>query len=93
MSEHNKAIARIEFEVWSSGELDRLEELVADDVVHHDPYDPHAAEGLKGLKKTIAMNRRAFPDMQITIEDQVVESWRSMDTLGLLRGIGALPGA
>jgi hypothetical protein len=62
MSEHNKAIARIEFEVWSSGELDRLED-------------------------------RAFPDMQITIEDQVVESRRSMDTLGLLRGIGALPGA
>ena len=47
MSEHNKAAARAEFEVWSSGELDRL--------------------------------------------DERVEAWRSVDTLGLLRGIGALP--
>jgi steroid delta-isomerase-like uncharacterized protein len=136
VSEHNKAAARAEFEAWSSGELDRLDELVAPDVVHHDPYDPNAAGGLDGLKKTIALNREAFPDLRITVEDQlaeddkvttrwtatmthegdlggvaasgkrvtlsgitierfedgkVVEAWRSMDTLGLLRGIGALP--
>ena len=138
MSERNKALARAEFEIWSTGELDRLDDLVADDVVHHDPYDPHAADGLEGLKKTIELNRTAFPDMRIEIEDQVaegdkvvtrwvatmthegnlggaeptgkrvtlagttierfengkvVESWRSMDTLGLLRQIGALPGS
>ena len=138
MSEKNKAIARAEFEVWSNGDLDRLDDLVAPDVVHHDPYDPHAADGLDGLKETIRLNRKAFPDMRITVEDQlaegdkvttrwtatmthegrlgsaaptgrratisgitierfgdgkVVEAWRSMDTLGLLRGIGALPDA
>jgi len=138
MSERNKTIARSEFEVWSTGDVGRLDELVADDVVHHDPYDPHAAEGLTGLKKTIELNRRAFPDMRIEIEDQVaeddkvvtrwvatmthegelggapptgkrvtvagttierfengkvVEAWRSIDTLGLLRQIGALPGS
>jgi steroid delta-isomerase-like uncharacterized protein len=138
ISERNKAAARAEFEVWSTGELDRLDELVAPDVVHHDPYDPHASEGLEGLKKTIRLNRTAFPDMRITVEDQladgdkvttrwtatmthegrlgsaaptgkhatiagitierfedgkVVEAWRSMDTLGLLRDIGALPGS
>jgi steroid delta-isomerase-like uncharacterized protein len=136
MSERNKAAARAEFEIWNTGELDKLDELVAADVVHHDPYDPHAAEGLEGLKKTIELNRTAFPDLHIMIEDQVaegdrvatrwtttmthrgelggvaptgrrvtltgitierfedgrvVESWRSMDTLGLLRTIGALP--
>ncbi|HZA89112.1 MAG TPA: ester cyclase [Solirubrobacterales bacterium] len=73
MSERNKAAARAEFEVWSTGELDRLDELVAPDVVHHDPYDPHASEGLDGLKKTIRLNRTAFPDMRITVEDQVAE--------------------
>jgi predicted ester cyclase len=85
--------------------------------------------------RTIELNRRAFPDMRLIVEDQVaegdevvtrwrgemthldelggaaptgnrvtisgitidrfeggkiVEAWRSMDTLGLLRGIGAL---
>jgi steroid delta-isomerase-like uncharacterized protein len=135
MSEHNKAVARAVFEVWSTGEIERLDELVAADVVHHDPYDPHAAEGLAGMKRTIELNRNAFPDMQLTVEDQVaerdkvvtrwrgemthtgelggvaptgrrvtitgitidrfedgkiVEAWRSMDTLGLLRATGAL---
>ena len=135
MSEQNKAAAREVFEVWSTGNTDRLDELVHPDVVHHDPYDPHGAEGLAGMKETIEFNRQAFPDMTITVEQQlaegdlvatrwrsemtyvgglggtavegqktsiggitidrfeegkIVEAWRSMDTLGLLRGIGAL---
>jgi steroid delta-isomerase-like uncharacterized protein len=137
VSERNKAATRAEFDVWSSGEIERLDELVAPDVVHHDPYDPNAAEGLVGLKRTIEVNRRAFPDMQLTVEDQIaegdrvvtrwrgemthtgelggapptgrrvtitgitierfedgkiVEAWRNMDTLGLLRGIGVVEG-
>jgi steroid delta-isomerase-like uncharacterized protein len=136
VSEQNKASARAEFEAWSNGDLEKLDDLVAPDVVHHDPYDPHAAEGLEGLKKSVALNRNAFPDLRITVEDQVaegdkvvtrwtatmthegelggvppsgkrvtlagvtverfedgkvVESWRSMDMLGLLRDIGAIP--
>ena len=135
MSEENKAAARAVFEVWSSGELDRLDELVAPGVVHHDPYDPNGDQGLDGMKRTIEFNRAAFPDMRLEVEDQIaegdkvvtrwrgemthlgelgsappsgehatisgitidrfeggkiVEAWRSMDTLGLLRGIGAL---
>jgi steroid delta-isomerase-like uncharacterized protein len=136
--ERNKAAARAEFEIWSGGDLGELGDLVAEDVVHHDPYDPNAAAGLAGLRKSIEANRTAFPDMAIEVEDQVaegdrvatrwratmthsgslggteasgrrvemrgitierfeggkvVESWRSMDTLGLLRQIGALPEA
>jgi steroid delta-isomerase-like uncharacterized protein len=136
--ERNKAIARAVFDVWSTGNLERLDGLVASDVVHHDPYDPHAADGLAGMKRTIALNRAAFADMLLAVEDQVaegdrvvtrwrgemthtgdlagvaatgrrltitgitidriedgriVEAWRSMDTLGLLRGIGVVEGA
>jgi steroid delta-isomerase-like uncharacterized protein len=135
MSDENKAVARAVFEVWGSGDLERLDGLVARQVVHHDPYDPHAAEGLEGMKATIAANRAAFPDLRLTVEDQIaeddrvatrwtgtmtqtgqlfgmpasgrtatltgitidrfedgkiVEAWRSMDMLGLLRDIGAL---
>jgi steroid delta-isomerase-like uncharacterized protein len=130
----NKAAARAVFEVWSTGELDRLDALVAPDVVHHDPYDPNGDQGLEGMKRTIELNRTAFPDMHLVVEDQVaegdkvvtrwrgemthlgqlggtaptgnhatisgitidrfengkiVEAWRNMDTLGLLREIGA----
>ena len=73
MSEQNKAAARAVFEVWSSGELERLDELVARNVVHHDPHDPHASQGLDGMKKTIEINRTAFPDLQLTVEDQIAE--------------------
>jgi predicted ester cyclase len=129
-SDRNKAAARAEFEIWRTGELNQLDDLVAADVVHHDPYDPNAAEGLAGLKRSIEANRAAFPDMTIEIDDQVaeddrvairwvarmthpqagkvemqgitierfeggkvVESWRSMDMLGLLRQTRALPDA
>jgi predicted ester cyclase len=125
-AQRNKAAARAEFEIWSTGELERLGGLVAENVVHHDPYDPHAADGLVGLRKSIEANRTTFPDMRIEVEDQVaerdrvatrwlatmthpeagrvemrgitierfedgkvVESWRSMDMLGMLRQIGA----
>lgn len=73
MSEQNKAAARDVFDVWSGGHLERLDKLVASDVVHHDPHDPHAAEGLAGMKRTIELNRAAFPDMQIVVDDQIAE--------------------
>jgi hypothetical protein len=53
--------------------FETADDMAAADVVHHDPYDPNASGGLEGLKKTIAMNRAAFPDMRIDIEDQVAE--------------------
>jgi predicted ester cyclase len=93
MSEDNKAAARAVFTVWSTGAIDRLDDLVDRDVVHHDPYDPNAAEGLDGMKRTIELNRRAFPDMRLIVEDQVAEGdkvvtrWRGeMTHLGELSG-------
>jgi predicted ester cyclase len=73
MSEQNKAAARIAFEVWSRGDLDRLDEVIASEVVHHDPYDPHGAEGLAGMKKSITRMRGMYPDLQMTVEDQLAE--------------------
>ena len=73
MSEENKAVARGVFEAWNRGDLDALDDPVARDVVDHDPQDPHAGEGLEGLKKTITMYREAFPDVNFTVEEQVAE--------------------
>ena len=93
MSDHNKAAARAVFDVWSSGATERLDDLVARDVMHHDPYDPNAADGLGGMKRTIELNRKAFPDMRLVVEDQVAEAdkvvtrWRGeMTHLGELAG-------
>ena len=73
MSERRKALSRVAFEVWGTGELDRLDETVAPHAVRHDPYDRHGSEGLAGLKKHIAENRAIHPDIRIAVEDQVAE--------------------
>lgn|SRR5215211_5861752 len=73
MSEQNKAAARAFFEIFESGDVDRLPELMSDDYVDHDPQNPFAGEGIEGAKKSIAMYREAFPDLRFTVEEQIAE--------------------
>lgn len=72
-SERNKAAARVAFEVWSTGDVDRLDQYIAPDVVHHDPYDPDGANGLAGMKRAIKRSRQRSPDLIITADDQIAE--------------------
>jgi ketosteroid isomerase-like protein len=76
VSDRNKAIARAVFDVWGSGDLDRLDDLVAADVVHHDPYDPHGDQGRDGMKATIAANRERFAELRLEVLDQIAEGDR-----------------
>jgi predicted ester cyclase len=121
MSDRHKASSRVAFEVWNTGDVARLDDFVAQNVVHHDPYDPNGRDGLEGMKKTIKKNREISPDLTIVVEDQiaegnkvatrwtatmtqngkrvnlegitidrfengkVVEAWRNIDMLGMLR--------
>jgi steroid delta-isomerase-like uncharacterized protein len=75
-AEQNKAAAAVVFAVWNGGDHELLDQVVASDVIHHDPYDPHAADGLEGMKATIGRQREVFPDLHITIDDQVAENDR-----------------
>ena len=63
----NRDLAGAESEIRGTGEVQRLDHIVADDVVHHDPHDPDAAGGLKGLKATIGPTREPFPEFEITV--------------------------
>jgi steroid delta-isomerase-like uncharacterized protein len=73
MSDQNKAVARAIFDAFNSGDLDSLDDVVAPHSVDHDPYNPFREEGREGLKKVIGMYRQAFPDLQITVDDQIAE--------------------
>jgi steroid delta-isomerase-like uncharacterized protein len=74
MSERNKAIVRRYIkEVWNRYELDRFEEFVAADVVHH---DSSGDQGLEWMKETAAATLAAFPDLQTLIEDEIAEGDR-----------------
>ena len=73
-TEDNKALAqRWLEEVWNKGDLSLIDELIAPNYVLHDPTRP-GLRGRAGIEESIAMFRRAFPDLHFTIEDQVAES-------------------
>jgi steroid delta-isomerase-like uncharacterized protein len=76
-TEENKAIARRwAEEVWSEGNLGLIEELVLPDYIEHDPAVPEEVRGPEGVRRYIEEFRRAFPDMRLTVEDQVAEGDR-----------------
>lgn len=97
MSAVNKALTRrLVEEAFNEGRLDVTEELVASDFVGHDPSQPEEVRGPAGVKEVIAGYRAAFPDIQVTIEDQIAEGdlvvtrWRATGThQGELMGMPA----
>lgn len=66
-ADRNRDLACAECEISGSGEVDRLDHLVAEDVVHHDPHHPYAARGLNGLNATTGPTRERFPEFEITV--------------------------
>ncbi len=54
-------------EVWGQGRTDVASELIAEDVIDHNPY-PGAPPGLEGHNWAVAMVRRAFPDLRFTAD-------------------------
>lgn len=96
MSEENKAIARrIYEEFWNEGNVATLVEVYAEDGVNHG-LPPGMPPGIEGTKAYLGMFRSAFPDTQMTIEDQIAEGdtvvtrWTATGThTGELMGIPA----
>jgi steroid delta-isomerase-like uncharacterized protein len=74
MSEENKALARRWAEnVMNQRSLDAVGEIYASDFVGHDPAMPEDTRGVEGAREFYGMYQSAFPDAEITIEDQVAE--------------------
>ena len=75
-AEENKALARREIEEIfnAKGNLDAAaEEIYAPNYISHQPAGNEDLRGLQAIKQFVAGLRRAFPDLQITIEDQIAE--------------------
>ena len=74
MSEENKALARRFLEeAFNEGNLGVADEIVASDYVLHDPASPEEIRGPEGIKGFVQMYRSAYPDTDITVEDQIAE--------------------
>ena len=48
-------------------------ELVGSNYVLHDPGFPEAVRGPEGFKQQIQMEREAFPDLTVRVDDRAVE--------------------
>jgi steroid delta-isomerase-like uncharacterized protein len=72
MSAENKALARrLIDEAFNAGNLDVIDELLAEDYVGYDAALPEPQRGRAAAKEAIAGYRAAFPDVHLTVEDQV----------------------
>jgi steroid delta-isomerase-like uncharacterized protein len=75
MSEQNALLVRRAIEeVYNQGNLAAVDELVTNDIVIHSSSDE--IHGPAGVKQYVAMLRTAFPDFQMTIEDQIADGDR-----------------
>ena len=61
-------------EVFNAGNMALIDELFAPDFVDHDPSNP--LPGLEGVRQLVSMYRGAFPDLRLTIEDEITEGDR-----------------
>ena len=75
MSDQNKALVRRAFEeVWNQSKLTVIDELIASNAVYNDPNVPGGKlTGPEGVKQFVQIYRTAFPDVRVTINDQIAE--------------------
>jgi steroid delta-isomerase-like uncharacterized protein len=72
--EGNKSLIRRWLdEVFTRGDLDAAGELFTSNYALHDPSFPQDVYGPEGIKRYVAAYRVAFPDLEVTVEDQLAE--------------------
>ena len=72
-SEQNKAIVRRLFEEPWKGNLKVVDELIDRKYVGYDPSNPEPLRGPDGFKEFVSAYREAYPDVRITVNDQIAE--------------------
>jgi steroid delta-isomerase-like uncharacterized protein len=86
MSQANEELSRRFTELFSTGDEARAEEILSPDVVFHGTGGDGELRGVDALKGFVAGYRRAFPDANSTVEDQIAEGdkvvtrWRARGT-------------
>lgn len=77
--DENKEVVRRYYEdAFNEGRTELLEELIAENVVNHDPVSdetltPEKARGFDGFVRHVESAREAFSDATVTIEEMIAE--------------------
>ena len=72
MLDDTKQLARRFVSVFDSGDTTALDEIVAADVVDHNPL-PGTGPARRGIADAVAIFRGAFPDLRVTVDRVVAE--------------------
>ncbi|UXN67196.1 ester cyclase (plasmid) [Phyllobacterium sp. A18/5-2] len=72
MSEQNKAqVRRVIEEIYNRGDLGVVDEVAASNLVIH--ASSQEIRGREGAKQYVRVLRAGFPDLHLTVEDQIAE--------------------
>jgi|ERR1700693_1436517 len=88
-----RLVQRVIDEIWNAGDMDLADELFGPTYVNHGGLIPDLVRGPEGVKLSVALYRRAFPELQISAEnlrtsgDMITLRWTARDTSR--RGPGA----
>jgi steroid delta-isomerase-like uncharacterized protein len=96
-AQENKTLFRRYVEEgWAKGHVEVAEEVFAEGYVSHQPDGSEQERGPEDVKRFLRHYRDAFPDLEITVDDQIAEGdkvvtrWSSRGThQGEFRGIAA----
>jgi steroid delta-isomerase-like uncharacterized protein len=81
IAELKELVSRFHDEVWSEGNLDLIDEVIAEDYVEHNPAVPYEVRGREAYKQNVETFRTAFPDLSFTEEDVIAEGDRVVTRL------------
>ena len=78
LAENKEIVRRYYEEALNEGRTDLLEELIAQDVVNHDPLSdetltPEEARGFEGFQRHVEVFHEAFPDGMVTLDEMIAE--------------------
>ncbi len=77
-TEESKAIVLRYFAEMDRGNIDVVDELIAEDYVDHNPALPGVGPGREGTRQYMQMLKTAFPDASHTVDDIIAEGDKVM---------------
>jgi steroid delta-isomerase-like uncharacterized protein len=76
--EENKAIVLRYFQEMDRGNIDIIDEIMAEEYIDHNPALPGIEPGREGTRQYMRMLKAAFPDATHTIDDIIAEGNKVM---------------
>jgi predicted ester cyclase len=66
-------LRRLIHEVINEGKVEVIDDLMPPDFIEHEVLPPGISQNREGVKQLFAALRQAFPDLEATIEDEIVQ--------------------